>query len=82
MVMQNAAGFDMQGAAVAISGDCTSAAGAGVDIPNGQKTTFTSTCAETFTSGEKLKAAIAFTYGRADSGLNHTSQGELIIKAP
>ena len=53
-----------------------------VDMPNGNKNTFTSTCSESFTSGEKIKATITMSYLRADSGLNHTALGELIIKAP
>jgi len=76
--IQNAAGFDMDGVNITLSGDsaatCTPDTGG---LNNGEKQIYT--CDGPFPTG-KLKATIDMSYTNRQTNMSHSKAGELILK--
>ena len=77
MIIQDSLGFSMSNITVSACGGSVSSP---ASLTNGQQGTYTVTCAPVLTSGDKFKGTITVSYTNTDTGLAHSTSGELIKK--
>ncbi|MBI4151049.1 hypothetical protein HY492_02905 [Candidatus Woesearchaeota archaeon] len=77
LIIQNSLGFSLSNITVtACGGSATTPA----TLSNGEQGTYAVTCSPALTSGDKFKGTVTFAYTNVDTGLAHTTSGELIKK--
>ena len=78
VVIQNAQGNDMYDVTAGIETATENCSSAMTDLLDGQKSVFVIDCADDIQKG-KFKTPLTVRYTRADSAMNHTKVGEIIM---